>query len=254
MRVLSIDFDYFQNVSKEMLFYYPDGVDNSTDMSEIVWSNYYSEPDSAINKVGIMQNEFDTIKRILTSVEPDCPVMIANSHIHIYNFICGLCVANETLSVVNVDMHHDFVNDCVKLNCGNWLSHLVERQKSAGGQFSFGWVANPVSLSMYDIDNPDRDELKVLKDLILTSLSEIEGKPFDAVFMCRSDTWSPPHLDKYFIELCDVARRHFDSIIIEKGIDVPRTQYLELAKMVAEFNRQTLEKNKNMVNGNDKTS
>lgn len=245
MRVLSIDFDYFQNVSEDVLRHYPDGVDNSTGLSEIVWGNYYSEPDSEISKVGIMQEEFDTIKRILTSIEPDCPIMIANSHIHIYNFICERNEADAPLSVVNVDMHHDFVNDDPKLDCGNWLSHLAQRQKDAGEKFAFSWVANPVSISMYGIDDSDDPELHILKDLIMTSLSQIEGKQFDAVFICRSDTWSPPHLDKYFTELCEVARGHFSEIIMEKGIDIPRTQYLEIAKITAEFNRQVFEDFKN---------
>ena len=228
MRVLSIDFDYFQNVSEKVLLCYPDGIDNNTTMSEIAWGGRYANPRNEIDKVGIMKKEFDAIKRKLRTIDPACPIMIAGSHKHIYDFICGLCDENETLSVVNVDMHHDFTNDSPELDCGNWLSYLAERQKNGGGKFRFTWVANPVSASMYDLDDPDEPDLNLLKSLMLTSLSEIKGRSFDAIFLCRSDTWSPPHLDKYFTELCDLMREHFKNGVIEKDIDKPRTMYLEI--------------------------
>lgn len=234
MNVLSIDFDYFQKVSEEILQQYPDGVDNNTITSEYVWADHYSNPNSKISEVGIYNKEFETIKRILTSIEPSSPVMIANSHKHIYNFITERTEPDSPLFVVNVDMHHDFINDNPELDCGNWISHLEERQED--GKFRLRWVANPASISMYGMfDDADKQEISALKKLISTSLSDIEDERFDAVFLCRSDTWSPPHLDKYFTELCEVIKSHFDEVIMEKGIDKPRTFYLEYSKIIAEY-------------------
>ena len=234
MNVLSIDFDYFQNVSEKVLQNYPDGIDSSTIESEYIWADCYNKPHNDISKVRIIDKEFETIKRILTTIEPSSPIMIANSHKHIYNFIVERAKADSPLSVVNVDMHHDFINDNPKLDCGNWISHLEERQED--GKFRLRWVANPISVSMYGLfDNISGSELLALKKMIPTSLSDIEDERFDAVFMCRSDTWTPPHLDKYFTELCKVAKSHFGEVIMENGIDTPRTFYLDYVKILTEY-------------------
>ena len=43
LNVLSIDFDYFQKVSKDVLMNcYPDGLDLSTELSIFTWSGYYN--------------------------------------------------------------------------------------------------------------------------------------------------------------------------------------------------------------------
>lgn len=48
LNVLSIDFDYFQKVSKDVLMNcYPDGLDLSTELSIFTWSGYYNNPNSA---------------------------------------------------------------------------------------------------------------------------------------------------------------------------------------------------------------
>lgn len=43
LKVLSIDFDYFQNVNADTIrSCYPDGIDLPTELSTIVWSGYYA--------------------------------------------------------------------------------------------------------------------------------------------------------------------------------------------------------------------
>lgn len=230
MKVLSVDFDYFQKVTEEQLALYPDGVDNSTSISEVVWSGHYLRHGEKLNKIGIMEDEFETLKRILLSLGSDCPVMVVNSHKHIYNFVDKIHEWGEPLSVVNVDMHHDFVNDNDELDCGNWASYFFQKQQDKGGRLGFRWIANPISVPTYGIENDP--ELEAFRNLIMPSLKYIEGKEFDIVFLCRSDTWTPPHLDGYFTELCDLIKEHFDYVKLEKGIDKPRTSYLEIAKKV----------------------
>lgn len=46
-RVLSIDFDYFQNASKEALMKYPDGFDLQPSLSQQVWKGKYDFKPSA---------------------------------------------------------------------------------------------------------------------------------------------------------------------------------------------------------------
>lgn len=227
MKVLSIDFDYFQRVTKEQLALYPDGIDHDTELSEIIWGARYAAHGSAIRKVGIMENELDRLERILLNMGRDSPVMIANSHIHIYDFIHEHQNCGEPLKLVNIDMHHDMMNDNPQMDCGNWVMHLAREQMDAGNKIAFNWIANPISLDVYGLETDN-----IFGQLVLPSLDSIEGKKFDAVFLCRSDTWTPPHLDKYFTEVCGIIKDHFDNVRMELGIDKPRTRYLEIEQEV----------------------
>ena len=45
LRVLSIDFDYFQVVDKDTVqSCYPDGIDLDTSLSTVVWASHYAIP------------------------------------------------------------------------------------------------------------------------------------------------------------------------------------------------------------------
>ena len=57
-RILSIDFDYFQDVSRDTLLEcYPDGYDLPTKQSILTWSGYYNNPKTAekLKKVEIFR-------------------------------------------------------------------------------------------------------------------------------------------------------------------------------------------------------
>ncbi len=63
-----------------------------------------------------------------------------------------------------------------------------------------------------------------------TSVSCLSDMQFDIVFLCRSDTWTPPHLDEGFNELVQTCINHFDKVIIEESVKEPRN--------ITEFVRQ----------------
>lgn len=45
INILSIDFDYFQNVdSKTLLMHYPDGIDLPEELSRFIWASHYANP------------------------------------------------------------------------------------------------------------------------------------------------------------------------------------------------------------------
>mgnify|MGYP000147764941 FL=1 len=81
------------------------------------------------------------------------------------------------------------------------------------------WVANPVSLEMFGLDK-DRKENRAFRGIVQKNLSKIEEKSyaFDGVFLCRSDIWTPPHLDSVFHSLCDTIADHFNSVVMEQDI------------------------------------
>ena len=232
MKILSIDFDFFQNVTTEDISSYPDGVDNTTAISEMVWASHYAMHGEHLNSIDIMHGEFDMLKDILKKQKTSIPVMVTNSHKHIYDFIYDH--SNGTpVELVNVDMHHDIINSNSKLDCGNWISHLINNEKKNGKRIKFTWLANPISFETYGIEDLFGFGGK-MEHATKCSFSEIETDGFDIVFLCRSDPWTPPHLDKYFTELCEIIKGHFHEIWMERGIDKPRILYKEQAEQIAE--------------------
>ena len=67
-RILSIDFDYFQDVSRDTLLEcYPDGYDLPTQLSILTWSGYYNNPKTAekLKKVESLKDELNSMKEII---------------------------------------------------------------------------------------------------------------------------------------------------------------------------------------------
>lgn len=222
MKILSIDYDYFQVVSADTVRkHYPDGVDLPTKLTEITWASYYANPYSAkaLNAVSVNLDELELMQEIIENQRTELPVMVANSHVNIYNFIHEHCPGRK-LSITNIDMHHDMFNDNLKLDCGNWITHI---QKDYGKEnVALRWISNPISCEAYDFDdeeiNLEHDGSKVFP----TSVSAILDTQFDLVFLCRSDTWTPPHLDEGFEKLVETFTNHFDRILIEESVKSPR--------------------------------
>lgn len=245
MKVLSIDWDYFQNVSVEtMRECYPDGLDAPTFLSEITWGGHYATDSNRINKVSIMGDELENLFKTLLNQSKDIPVMIANSHKHIYDFIHSNLSEGERVQLTNIDMHHDLMNDNQILDCGNWIGKLLEegtmQPMKKGGKSSFKWVRNPVSFKMYFGEEKENSELtRVLTALGSTdTVADIMNDKYDLIFLARSDTWSPPHLDKSFCLLVELMKEHFDGIKIENGIDKPRQAYLQYAVSLQDLQEQ----------------
>jgi hypothetical protein len=190
-----------------------------------------------MKSIDLMQDELDKFENLLISQKKDTPVMITNSHVHAFDFIEDLSEDINKISIVNVDMHHDLVNNNNALDCGNWLSFLIRERENRGQSTGFRWVTNPVSLDNYGLDDVFAKGGD-LEGYALDNLDKIKDVKFDGIFLCRSDTWTPPHLDKYFTEVCQLMKSHFDEILIEKGIDIPRTEYMKMAEQIKELNHK----------------
>lgn len=105
-RILSIDFDYFLQATKEALKSFPDGIDRSTELSTLIWASHYldGKQGTLTRSVGVLSDELDCIKRILQKQSSDCPVMIAQSHVRAYDFVHDIVSEDDELRLVNVDM------------------------------------------------------------------------------------------------------------------------------------------------------
>ena len=233
--VLSIDFDFFQKVDKDTLVTcYPDGVDVSTQLSKFTWAGYYVNLNTAkkLADVKVDEDKLNQMKDIISKCENVEFVKVANSHFHIYSFIQDLMSEYKSsfLDVINVDMHHDLMNKNINVDCGNWLGRIAEEYDTR-----IKWIANPISKEMFGLTD-DRFSM------ISTDLGIINPKKIDAIFLCRSDNWTPPHLDKDFDSLYQHITDTFvgcsnADVRAEQGIMKPRdmTDELKMAEEIEKF-------------------
>lgn len=219
MNILSIDFDYFQKVSKETLAYYPDGHDFGSELATIIWAGHYINP-SERQKIMSVTTDKDKLQVVMTALKKQniyADVLIAQSHKHIAQFIKDNVPTSEPLHIVNLDMHHDTFEhdgkseaDFSRVDCGNWGSVILNNYSKA----DITWVNQDAS----DVYGKGDDRLIVTQDL-----NKAIDKDFGMIFICRSDIWLPPHLDPDFKKLFNCASRHFYNVKYEKDIDKPRS-------------------------------
>lgn len=246
MKVLSIDWDYFQTASvRTMRECYPDGIDMPTAISEITWGSHYATDSERLGMVSVSVSEFEHLLSVLLRQDRNCPVMIANSHTYAYNFVKEHLSFNDKVQLTNIDLHHDLINDNDEIDCGNWIGKLIEEGYVDKGREGLTWIHNPVSFSMYEIDPTDETEFgRLLSQLDGgDTIESIGDEKYDLIFLARSDTWSPPHLDSHFCLLADFVKKHFTDIKIEGGVDKPRKAYLQYAvvmqKQTEKFKNRT---------------
>ena len=212
--ILSLDFDYFPVVTSDLISKcYPDPLDLSPQLSELVWASKYAQFSEELLQIEVNMEEISIAKQILSRQNKEIPVMIALSHVSIYNFIHQLQQGGKPLNIVNADTHHDYFNDNPQVDCGNWLSFIMEEYPKS----KWEWVVNPISLDTYDAHE--------LQPYVKESLKELENRQFDAIFLCRSDNWSPPHLDTAFFDLVRQLKS-FQTVEIQRGLCI-RKQWVK---------------------------
>ena len=207
--VLSIDWDYFINVDGTFRYHHFPDMPNEKypkQMQNVVWTSRYSEDDEIL-KVGYNPVVHD-IMRLIGEVPF---VVVAESHRWIYTYLVQRLrlAGKKEISLLNLDFHSDFREGAAELDCGNWLSILMEQHK--GDYRWLGWEDS------YRDNIPKR--LEFFTD-VERAKREIKDTAWDMLFICRSDMWSPPHLDaaftnvfKPFIDGCngDIQKGIWDS-------------------------------------------
>ena len=212
-KILSIDWDYFINATatqRSMLF--PDGGNENISyaLQDFIWNSHYSSPASEeLRNIGILKREYNLVHDILRKfidkylysrvANPHSEVLVTISHRWIYDFIMQRTYEGEEFEVYNVDFHHDMYhlrNSDDEVNCGNWVNCL----KKYRPKMQYHWVKRE------DSDDEVLGGAKV--DCADCKLGDIKNLSFDYVFICRSDCWSPPHLDNYFEILWTCARQY----------------------------------------------
>lgn len=224
LNVLSIDFDFFQEVDPEiMALLYPDGIDQPTDIATLIWfskyANSYTRKEILSAKPKI--NEIAELKDIIKiSSKNRKPIsVIANSHVNIYDTIIERTYNFPEFTHVqlyNIDMHHDMFNHNFTLDCGNWIEHLSEDLIKTNITLQHKWIINPASENLYELTDPE------FQDIIEKNFECLKDKTWDIIFLCRSDIWLPPHLDHHFTDLANFIIAHSEDHDVEEEILIPR--------------------------------
>lgn len=207
-KFLSIDWDYFIDASAvERALKFPDGGNENLplDIQSIIWQiRYHDNPDILSIKV---HDHFSRIIKVLAKFlmfTPRNPVdskhkVLASkniSHKYAYQFILDRTQPGEHFEVYNIDFHHDmyyYSDSCDPVNCGNWVRELLKERPG----MQYYWVKREDS----ETSLLGGDEIP---ENIIVPFEKVEEQDFDYVFMCRSDMWSPPHLDSKFEVLCNL--------------------------------------------------
>lgn len=262
LKVLSVDWDYFVNATAfQRAEMFPDPNDNlSQKLNDFLWTSHYAYTDELVN-IGIAVNEFDELKKYLRSVchHPNSGkvgLMITNSHKYIYDFVLdniNTAPNGTSISLFHIDFHTDCYGvestDSVKnLDCGNWLNYLYSYLKGDALKNSrVTWLAREDS--EYDEGIPEITE-RLVYDPTMDDLGDMIDSYFneelpDLIFICKSNPWSPPHLDDKFDELFDIANdmvRHIGSVKYSNDIKNRYTKdFLCNVEELKKFNEKFVE-------------
>lgn len=221
-KLLSIDYDFFQNATAaEQAILYPDGHDFAdTSLRNYIWTMRYRTTPMLS---GIKTNEdlLNAMLKTLSNQKKDTPVTIKNSHVFAYQTIMSLYTTYDIpINVYHIDMHHDMFNDSPipdKVDCGNWL--LIAKEQGYVNDIT--WFKRKASDELCPIEK----NMKTKPDVVYCdTLEQLKNVQFDSIFICRSDMWSAPHLDNGFQKIIDLCKNHFINVSIEKAITSPRPQ------------------------------
>lgn len=215
-KVLSIDWDYFQDVTKKQICNYPDGMETLGELNNLVWAVRYSDmyPDFNPYDVKINDKLFDDMIAIIKNQKKGIPARIAESHMQCYHFVRYEFNPGDPIELYNIDMHHDLFNDNKDLDCGNWILHLMKPY-----EVYLSWFNRSVSLDAYKLPKKHKN-IRMYTD----SLDEIRNMQFDGIFLCKSGAWIPPHLDLSFITMANaIADKCKTRFIPDRDVLLPRS-------------------------------
>lgn len=200
MNVLSIDFDYFIDISAEIrntCFPYAEDTSDEEEVNRRWEQSYRDYP--ALREIGLI-NDYgriqDGLRLIMEEHAPE--VLIRESHRELYDAIRER--GNRLGRLVNVDFHHDWY--CMygggEITCANWLRKLEE---------VFPPIQDMVWVKRADSETEclaGRFPYRMTEDIRAVT----EKADYHLVYLCYSPEWTPPHLRVFFERLCAVCGFH----------------------------------------------
>ena len=206
--ILTIDWDYFFNAdfdTRDKIFlqgedYAQSEVDPEYQLQS--WAKMYlSHPE--LGEVTVKSDEYNTMVDFLTKYTGD--YSISEGHEKVIDEILRITSPDEEICVYNIDFHHDlyaYETGSQKYDCSNWVLALKELRPN----LKYIWVYDETSqFSALYSENAIHDN-EFSEAMLFNSLCKrfnIIYTPIDLVHLCKSELWSPPHLDHYFISLVE---------------------------------------------------
>ena len=230
LKILSIDWDYFPNCdTKTRIRHFPDG--NNENVPEIIdtisWAMHYATYPKLKN-IGVREAEYQYLIELFKTISGNENIQMYFSNIHklAYHVIKDAIEDNPNITamqVINIDYHHDlydFTPDFV--DSGNWIMRL-DKDLPPNIYKEYIWIANPDS----DFDTWNKSKLEhkqIFHPPFIHPLCDVIGDDFDIIYISKSSVWSPPHLDKYLVDLISILNPD----ISERVGDRYTSDFLEL--------------------------
>lgn len=194
-RILSIDWDYFNDADlNTRMELFPRALDLDPIKSTVRWMQPYFDHQELL-QIGIKRDQLERLTYYIKS-DPFCdpiPVYIGCSHKYCYNFVKKFFNLEPEIEIVNIDYHDDIGDPNEKdLLAENWVTKLIFHRDTFGKKTSYKWCPDGMDYVNYT-NFPD-----ALKVPIIVDYEYCFNHYYDGIFVCRSDDWSPPHLDEAF--------------------------------------------------------
>ena len=193
---LSIDWDFFPHVTpeqRELMFPQGDSELLSPEEKQNLWYSLYKKYPEIRKLVTVKKDYVDKVKTILDH-NPTIPIYMSESHEHLYGLLKKNTRFAETFHITNLDFHHDLYTlrySGKPVNCSNWAFTILEERPYA----KYTWVRRTHS---------ERKSMWLKKPDIVTGIHKLPSDfEVSHIFICRSDVWSPPHLDPYLYLLIE---------------------------------------------------
>lgn len=209
---LTVDWDFFLSANSfTRLNIYPQNL-NERNREEIyeAWKNVYDNHPEILN-MGIDMDKYTAFTHIIlkySHLKLFRSFFVSDSHKFMYEIVLNELHSknlsnNTSFALFNIDYHHDkfdYYQANEEINCGNWVNKLQEKCPN----MSYTWFCKKDS-EKRTIWGQLKDTTIIEEECFEQNLSHIfeQGK-IDAVLLCRSGVWSPPHLDRYFNRLISV--------------------------------------------------
>lgn len=200
LNLLTLDWDFFFTASEEVRkrcfqIYWAEDVPQ--DVVQFAWAMSYCDFADELLDIKVKPETYEILHKI--KLKRSAPVVICRTHEHAYYFFSRMLRdyrKTPRLNLLNMDHHSDTLHEIKGLtgpmekgvHCGNWLYCFMQEAKG-----NYYWLCNEDSVK---IDLPP--SMKFCTDIKDTPLDSLA---WDAVLICRSDIWSPPHLDDDFTKI-----------------------------------------------------
>lgn len=212
---ISLDWDYFiKATAEDRASLFPDGgIENLPEsVKSVIWDSHYSGK-SALKKVRTV-SELTDIKKYIAGNKFE-EALVVESHRYMYDFVMRSTDEDSVFKVINVDFHHDYYqfgeeDEFEEVNCGNWVIKLLKKYKN----MKYTWVCREDSDLDTDFEIPECVSIETDLNKVLSEISK-EDELY--IFLCRSDMWSPPHLDSKFTALAEAIENRSLNFFYEKA-------------------------------------